>query len=279
MNDPLSVASLYFFLKNPEKYVTTRKQGTGDCLVKLGLNSACVQKCTWSGYQKYLEIISDLHAYLIPYHPDATFLDAQSFLWMLWMIKPDTPEYHETALDDKRDMPEKNDVKMTVDEDNSDPFESTVITETFKEGKKVEIYTTKYERDSRVRRQFLATQIKPYKCEVCGMDFESVYGELGKDVIEVHHKKPLSINDNEQEIKPNGEYLACLCANCHRMIHRKQGSIMTIEELRKLMDEQRAGTLNVIVDQLTVNFHMDDISLFVEENTEAEIIDEEREIR
>lgn len=35
----------------------------------------------------------------------------------------------------------------------------------------------------------------------------------------------------------------------------------------------------MIIDQLVVSSHMVDLSLFVEENTEAEIIDEEREIR
>ena len=35
----------------------------------------------------------------------------------------------------------------------------------------------------------------------------------------------------------------------------------------------------MIIDQLAVSSHMVDLSLFVEENTEAEIIDEEREIR
>lgn len=97
MNDPISLAALYFFLKDKDengdfRYVPARKEGTGEKLQRLGLNSACLQKCTWEGYQEYLQIIIKLKVLLLPYHPNATLLDAQSFLWMLWMINPDTPE-------------------------------------------------------------------------------------------------------------------------------------------------------------------------------------------
>ena len=83
--DPLSVVSLYFFLKDKDKdqYVTVRKIGTGKRLGVLGLNVACLQNCTWDGYNQFLEIVKEIREKLLPYHPDATLLDAQSFLWML----------------------------------------------------------------------------------------------------------------------------------------------------------------------------------------------------
>ncbi|MBR2660868.1 MAG: HNH endonuclease [Clostridia bacterium] len=92
MNDPISVASLYFFLKNKDEYAVARKQGTGEKLNKLGHHAACVQKCTWAGYQEYLNIVKEIKD-LLPSELNATLLDAQSFLWMLWMVKEDTPEY------------------------------------------------------------------------------------------------------------------------------------------------------------------------------------------
>ena len=100
MNDPISVASMYFFLKNQDddgeyRYVTARKEGTGDRLQKLGLNAACLQGCTWNGYQQYMTIIRELQTLLLQYHPETTLLDAQSFLWMLHMIDNSTPEYTE----------------------------------------------------------------------------------------------------------------------------------------------------------------------------------------
>lgn len=96
MNDPISVAALYFFLKDKDengdfRYVPARKEGTGERLLRLDLNPACLKECTWSGYQEYLQIIRELKGMLSAYHPDITLLDAQSFLWMLGMINPDTP--------------------------------------------------------------------------------------------------------------------------------------------------------------------------------------------
>lgn len=53
-------------------------------------------------------------------------------------------------------------------------------------------------------------------CEICGFDFERVYGELGSGYIEVHHKLPLHISGpTETKLRD----LALLCANCHRMCH------------------------------------------------------------
>ena len=94
MNDPMSVASLFFFLKNKDKYAVAHKQGTGEKLNKLGLNAACVQKCTWTGYQEYLGIVKEIKS-LLPTELNASLLDAQSFLWMMWMVEEDTPEYIE----------------------------------------------------------------------------------------------------------------------------------------------------------------------------------------
>lgn len=71
---------------------------------------------------------------------------------------------------------------------------------------------------------------------VCDFDFEEAYGELGKDFIEVHHMKPLYSLEEEIEINPE-EDLVCLCSNCHRMIHRRRDKILTVEELKEIMEE------------------------------------------
>ncbi len=57
-------------------------------------------------------------------------------------------------------------------------------------------------------------------CEVCGFDFEQVYGELGKDYIEAHHIKPISAMMEGEKTKI--EDLVMVCSNCHRMLHRKR---------------------------------------------------------
>ena len=59
---------------------------------------------------------------------------------------------------------------------------------------------------------------------------------LLKNYIEVHHIKPLSSLDEEIIIDPYND-LACLCANCHRMMHRNSGHVMTVEELKRAYRE------------------------------------------
>ncbi|MGG1639534.1 HNH endonuclease [Paenibacillus sp. NRS-1760] len=66
-------------------------------------------------------------------------------------------------------------------------------------------------------------------CEACGINFEKVYGERGKDFIEGHHKKPVSEMKEGETTKV--EDIGMLCSNCHRMIHRIP--MISIEELKK----------------------------------------------
>ena len=70
----------------------------------------------------------------------------------------------------------------------------------------------------------------------CGFNYEDFYGDYGKDYIEVHHIKPLSQNSEEVEINPEKD-LIVLCANCHRMIHRKRNNVLTLDELKNLINK------------------------------------------
>lgn len=99
------------------------------------------------------------------------------------------------------------------------------------EGKRIAIYTYKYERNPNLRKA--AIKKHGYTCKSCGFDFEKVYGELGKEFIEVHHIKPLYTLEKEVEINPETDLIP-LCSNCHRMIHREKNKILTVEDLRKL---------------------------------------------
>lgn len=74
-------------------------------------------------------------------------------------------------------------------------------------------------------------------CEVCSFDFEATYGELGKGFAECHHLLPLSVT-GETETRLND--LAVVCANCHRMLHRRSpdGRLPTLEQLRTCIRPQ-----------------------------------------
>lgn len=97
------------------------------------------------------------------------------------------------------------------------------------EGKKLVYYTTRYERDPKLRKA--AIKIHGLQCHICGFDFSSVYGILGEGYIEVHHKKPLHSLDEEVLIDPK-EDLITVCANCHRILHRHRDKIITVDELK-----------------------------------------------
>jgi hypothetical protein len=71
---------------------------------------------------------------------------------------------------------------------------------------------------------------KPVECEVCAFNFGIVYGALGRDYCEVHHRTPLH---ESGQTTTKLEDLAILCANCHRMIHRRN-PWLTVEALAGL---------------------------------------------
>jgi len=78
-----------------------------------------------------------------------------------------------------------------------------------------------------------AKKIHGYICQACGFDFEAVYGELGEKYIEAHHLTPLAElpEDELVHLDPKTDF-AVLCANCHRMIHRKTAP-RTLGEFRE----------------------------------------------
>lgn len=104
------------------------------------------------------------------------------------------------------------------------------------EGKRTVYYTTKYERSSKNRGATI--RIHGTKCMICGFDFEQKYGELGKGHIEVHHKKPLAILEQEVVVNPETD-LICVCANCHRMLHRFKNYIVSVEELKYIVNDSK----------------------------------------
>jgi hypothetical protein len=54
-------------------------------------------------------------------------------------------------------------------------------------------------------------------CEICGFSFGAVYGEIGQNFIEAHHKKPISQLTEGEET--SSEDIILVCSNCHRMLH------------------------------------------------------------
>lgn len=94
----------------------------------------------------------------------------------------------------------------------------------------------RYERDPKNRKN--ALEIHGMSCVVCGFNFADFYGEIGEGFIEVHHVEPLSQLTEEIPIDPKTD-LFPICPNCHSMIHHGSNEVLTIEQLKKIIQEHK----------------------------------------
>lgn len=140
-----------------------------------------------------------------------------------------------------------NDIQNTLNALNSSDLESAIVSDIYaeegrgfndliREGRTVYYHGKKYERDLINRKR--AIEIHGLICKACGFDFEKFYGDRGKNFIEVHHIKPLSTLEEEVVIDPEHD-LVPLCANCHRMIHRRKDNVLSVEELKEIIESNR----------------------------------------
>lgn len=98
------------------------------------------------------------------------------------------------------------------------------------EGAKKTVTVNQYERNQIARQKCI--KINGCRCAVCGIDFESMYGEIGRGFIHVHHVVPISSIGESYKVDPAKD-LVPVCPNCHAMLHRgKGGKVLTVEELR-----------------------------------------------
>ena len=97
-----------------------------------------------------------------------------------------------------------------------------------------------YERNSALISRVKENALKKgcLECEVCGFDFYSTYGELGKGFIECHHTVPVS--QYGKVINTKIKDIALVCSNCHRILHRKR-PWMTVEELKTIVERIRTS--------------------------------------
>ncbi|WP_218121860.1 HNH endonuclease [Desulforhopalus singaporensis] len=108
---------------------------------------------------------------------------------------------------------------------------------TYTEGKELFITHKSYERNSQlsiIKKEHVLNKDGCLKCEVCGFDFYTVYGERGYGFIECHHNRPVSEMEGEGAVSL--EELSLLCSNCHRMIHRAK-PWMSVEELQRTITQ------------------------------------------
>lgn len=110
------------------------------------------------------------------------------------------------------------------------------ITLSGKEGRRVFRSHQKIERNQTLVKAKKQTAIT-LSCEICAFDFEEAFGELGAGYIECHHKIPLHTLEEQATVQL--EDLALVCANCHRMLHRRMKAMLSVENLRQIVDSRR----------------------------------------
>jgi HNH endonuclease len=97
-----------------------------------------------------------------------------------------------------------------------------------------QVLVNAYERDPSARRECL--EAHGTSCIVCQMNFESVYGSIGRGFIHVHHKRPLSSRE-VYRLNPVGD-LVPVCPNCHAMLHTSEPPL-DVEELVAIVNATR----------------------------------------
>jgi len=106
----------------------------------------------------------------------------------------------------------------------------------FFEGKRYSVNSTAIERDASARKRCI--EHFGYNCQVCSINFEEKYGEIGNNYIHVHHRVDIAYTDGEHIIDPTKD-LVPLCPNCHAMVHTEKPA-MSIEKLKSIYKAKHA---------------------------------------
>ncbi|MBB6411858.1 HNH endonuclease [Mesorhizobium sangaii] len=105
------------------------------------------------------------------------------------------------------------------------------------EGRLLTVLHQRRERNRKLveaRKQKALDETNELRCEACDLSFGDRYGPHGDGFIEVHHVRPLhTLREGDKTALSD---LALVCANCHRMIHRRQ-PWLSVKQVRALVNE------------------------------------------
>ncbi|QKC86672.1 HNH endonuclease [Mesorhizobium sp. NZP2077] len=105
------------------------------------------------------------------------------------------------------------------------------------EGRLLTVLHQRRERNRKLveaRKRKALDQTHELRCEACDLSFADRYGAHGDGFIEVHHVRPLhTLREGDKTALSD---LALVCANCHRMLHRRK-PWLSIAQLRTLLNE------------------------------------------
>lgn len=88
-----------------------------------------------------------------------------------------------------------------------------------------------YERNRQNRSR--AIEYHGTTCVGCGFNFDDAYtSEHARGYIEIHHLQPFATGP--RLVRPHRDLIP-LCANCHRMVHRRPNRWLDLDQLRALL--------------------------------------------
>ena len=84
----------------------------------------------------------------------------------------------------------------------------------------------------KLKREMILLNTKSLKCEVCGYNSISVFGELGNDLMEIHYNKELKTEPGLEA--SSMEDFIIVCSNCHKALDKNYG-LLDASDLKKII--------------------------------------------
>ena len=206
-----------------------------DEYIKFLIQIIGVQENTAKSYVSYLESVSKSLNIKINFSTVSSEANVTSIKNKL--LETDFQQSYQkncvTAL--KKYLKFRNRVKIPNEIVNQNQYPDEIVnSDQYPEGGKKTIIVNYYERNTEARNRCI--EINGLNCAVCNINFEEVYGVIGKGFIHVHHVKPLSEIDTNYNVNPETD-LVPVCPNCHAMLHRKE-YVISIESLKEMYDNK-----------------------------------------
>jgi 5-methylcytosine-specific restriction protein A len=84
----------------------------------------------------------------------------------------------------------------------------------------------------KVKKEMVLSDAKSLKCEVCGFDSVSVYGELGRDLMEIHYN--IEFQSEPALESSSMEDFIIICSNCHKVLD-KNFALIDADDLKNII--------------------------------------------
>jgi hypothetical protein len=129
------------------------------------------------------------------------------------------------------------DYDAAVTETRSREAESATDIQGYEGGQRLH-YVNTHERKPALRAA--AILIHGVICKGRAFEFGARDGALGRGSIAAHHLRPLSAYSGQQLVSAR-YHMTVLCSNCHRMVHRKPDSALSISDVRRIIALAKQG--------------------------------------